>query len=45
MFKIYYDEEESPHERACLRRMMNRNRPMMGMFKTYDDLESTNDLA
>ena len=29
MFKIY-DEPESPHERACLRCMMNRNCHMRG---------------
>ena len=34
MFKIY-DEPESPHERACLRCMMNRNRRMRGPYLRY----------
>ena len=35
------DEPESPHEEACLRYMLKRNR----QFKIYDELESPNEGA
>ena len=44
VFNIY-DEPDSPHESACLRHMVSRNRQMRGMFSMYDEPESPNEGA
>ena len=42
MFKIC-GEPDRPHEGACLRHIVSRNREMRGMFSIYDEPESPND--